>query len=102
MIRIRWPDGVPQAELNIAADQLTRITELNRKGTSCPVLFVWDGQRYRYVTDFLGAQFVWRVAVTEVFPNCPRYIHKYQLVERSHFVPRTEETPPVPAWKTRE
>lgn len=55
VIRIRWPDGVPQAELNIAAGQTTRITELNRKGTSCPVLFVWDGQRYRYVTDFLGA-----------------------------------------------
>jgi hypothetical protein len=55
VVRIRWPDGVPQAELNIAANQLTRITELNRKGTSCPVLFVWDGQRYRYVTDFLGA-----------------------------------------------
>jgi uncharacterized protein len=54
------------------------------------------------VAEFPGAQFVWRVAVTEVFPNCPRYIHKYQLVERSHFVPRAEETPPVPAWKTRE
>lgn len=54
------------------------------------------------VADFPGAQFVWRVVVTKVFPNCPRYIHKYQLVERSHFVPRAEEAPPVPAWKTRE
>jgi predicted pyridoxine 5'-phosphate oxidase superfamily flavin-nucleotide-binding protein len=54
------------------------------------------------VAEFPGAQFVWRIAVTEVFPNCPRYIHKYQLVERSHFVPRAEEAPPVPAWKTRE
>jgi predicted pyridoxine 5'-phosphate oxidase superfamily flavin-nucleotide-binding protein len=54
------------------------------------------------VGDFPGAQFVWRVAVTEVFPNCPRYIHKYQLVERSHFVPSAEAAPPVPAWKTRE
>jgi len=54
------------------------------------------------VAEFPGAQFVWRVAVTEVFPNCPRYIHKYSLVERSHFVPRAEERPPVPAWKTRE
>jgi predicted pyridoxine 5'-phosphate oxidase superfamily flavin-nucleotide-binding protein len=54
------------------------------------------------VAEFPGAQFVWRVAVTKVFPNCPRYIHKYQLVERSHFVPRAEEAPPVPAWKTRE
>jgi predicted pyridoxine 5'-phosphate oxidase superfamily flavin-nucleotide-binding protein len=52
--------------------------------------------------EFPGAQFVWRVKVTEVFPNCPRYIHKYQLVERSHFVPRAEEAPPVPKWKTRD
>ncbi len=29
------------------------------------------------------AQFVVRVKVRELFPNCPRYIHKYQLVERS-------------------
>ena len=55
VVRIRWPDGVPQAELNIATCQNVRIAELNRKGTSCPILFVWDGQRYRYVTDFLGA-----------------------------------------------
>src|SRR5215212_11018730 len=33
------------------------------------------------------AQFVVRVRAREVFPNCPRYIHRYQLVERSRFVP---------------
>jgi predicted pyridoxine 5'-phosphate oxidase superfamily flavin-nucleotide-binding protein len=54
------------------------------------------------LAEFAGAQFIWRVRATEVFPNCPRYIHKYQLVERSHFVPKAEERPPVPAWKTRE
>jgi predicted pyridoxine 5'-phosphate oxidase superfamily flavin-nucleotide-binding protein len=46
-----------------------------------------------------GAQLVVRVAVTEVFPNCPRYLHRMQLVERSHFVPRGEVPPPVPDWK---
>jgi predicted pyridoxine 5'-phosphate oxidase superfamily flavin-nucleotide-binding protein len=48
------------------------------------------------------AQFVWRVQATEVFPNCPRYIHHYQLVERSHFVPRADRETPVPAWKSRD
>ena len=43
-----------------------------------------------------------RVAVSEVFPNCPRYIHHYRLVERSRFVPRAACETPVPAWKTRE
>jgi len=45
------------------------------------------------------AQFVVQVAVREVFPNCPRYIHKLQLVERSKFVPRPKVVTPVPGWK---
>ena len=54
------------------------------------------------VPAYVGAQFVVRVSVREVFPNCPRYIHKYQLVERSKFVPRAEVPTPVPAWKRYE
>jgi predicted pyridoxine 5'-phosphate oxidase superfamily flavin-nucleotide-binding protein len=46
-----------------------------------------------------GAQFAVRVAVAEVFPNCPRYIHRMALVERSRFVPREEQDVPVPDWK---
>ena len=46
-----------------------------------------------------GAQCVVRVAVTEVFPNCPRYIHRRTLVEPSSFVPREGCETPVPDWK---
>jgi hypothetical protein len=52
--------------------------------------------------DWPEAQFVVRVRATEVFPNCPRYIHEYRLVQRSRFVPKAECETPVPAWKTRE
>jgi predicted pyridoxine 5'-phosphate oxidase superfamily flavin-nucleotide-binding protein len=45
------------------------------------------------------AQFVIRVRVARVFPNCPRYIHRMQLVERSRFVPRPAEETPIPSWK---
>jgi predicted pyridoxine 5'-phosphate oxidase superfamily flavin-nucleotide-binding protein len=48
------------------------------------------------------AQFVMRVQATEVFPNCPRYIHEYHLVKRSRFVPKTDCETPVPAWKQSE
>jgi len=48
------------------------------------------------------AQFIVRVRVSEVFPNCPRYIHRMELVERSEFVPRDGCEPPVPAWKRAE
>ena len=49
--------------------------------------------------DWPEAQFVMRVRATEVFPNCPRYIHEYRLVTRSRFVPKTDCETPVPAWK---
>lgn len=45
------------------------------------------------------AQFIVRVHVREVFPNCPRYIHRYRLVERSTFVPRRGRPTPAPDWK---
>jgi uncharacterized protein len=45
------------------------------------------------------AQFIVRVQVKQVFPNCPRYIHRMALVERSRFVPRAECATPVPSWK---
>jgi uncharacterized protein len=45
------------------------------------------------------ARAVVRVRAREVFPNCPRYIHHYELVERSRFVPHAEEETPVPDWK---
>jgi uncharacterized protein len=45
------------------------------------------------------AQFVVRVRIREVFPNCPRYIHRYTLAERSRFVPHAGARTPVPDWK---
>jgi uncharacterized protein len=46
-----------------------------------------------------GAQCVVVVAVERIYPNCPRYIHRYAIVERSVFVPREGEVPPIPGWK---
>lgn len=46
-----------------------------------------------------GAEFVVRVTAQEVFPNCRRYVHRHQLVERSPFVPVGEVDAPVPGWK---
>jgi uncharacterized protein len=51
------------------------------------------------LADYPEAQLVVRVKATEVFPNCPRYIHQYELVARSRFVPKQECETPVPQWK---
>ena len=39
------------------------------------------------VESYPGAQFVVRVLGDAVFANCRRYVHHYELVERSPFVP---------------
>jgi uncharacterized protein len=49
---------------------------------------------------FPGSVFIVRVAASMIFPNCPRYLHKMQLVEYSAYAPRPDHVPPVPAWKT--
>lgn len=49
--------------------------------------------------EWPGAQFVVRVAAEEVFPNCQRYIHKMETVERSVFVPHSDTPAPDPDWK---
>jgi hypothetical protein len=54
VLRLRWPDNCWQAEFDLPAEQIRKIAETNRKGESCPVLFTWDGQRFVFVTDFLG------------------------------------------------
>src|SRR5207248_1496032 len=54
------------------------------------------------LAEYPEAQFVWRVVAREVFPNCPRYIHRYELAERSRFVPRDGCDSPVPEWKRRD
>jgi len=50
--------------------------------------------------EFPGSVFIIRVTAKRIFPACPRYIHKMQLVEHSVYAPRPGYTPPVPAWKT--
>ena len=51
------------------------------------------------VQEYPEAQLVARVRARAVYPNCPRYIHRYQLVRRSRFVPRSDCPTPVPEWK---
>jgi hypothetical protein len=53
-LRVIWPDGVLQAELEVPGEQVLGLRELQRKTSSCPHLFAWDGQRYAFVADFGG------------------------------------------------
>ena len=51
------------------------------------------------VDRYPEAQFMVLVKARAIYPNCPRYIHRYELVERSEFVPRPRISTPTPDWK---
>jgi Tfp pilus assembly protein PilF len=53
-VRVLWPAGIVQAETEIATGKTLSLTELDRKPSSCPYLYVWDGNRFVFVTDFMG------------------------------------------------
>jgi hypothetical protein len=53
-VALTWSDGVFQTELALEGGRLHRIAETQRQLSSCPVLFAWDGSRFRFVTDLLG------------------------------------------------
>lgn len=53
-VQLQWPDGVTQVETALRAGPRHKIAETQRKISSCPVLFAWNGQRFGFVTDFAG------------------------------------------------
>jgi tetratricopeptide (TPR) repeat protein len=75
VVRMLWPTGVLQDEIEVAANTPQKITELDRRGSSCPTLFAWDGHQYRLVGDMLGAGVVghWIAAINgSIERNVPR------------------------------
>ena len=49
--------------------------------------------------EYSEAQLVVRVTVTEIFRNCPRYVHRYKKIQASEFVPRSTCDTPIAPWK---
>jgi uncharacterized protein len=48
----------------------------------------------------VGAQLIVRVVARAIFPNCPRYIPRMELIEPSLYVPRAGDDPQEPSWKS--
>lgn len=75
LLRILWPTGVLQDEIDLP--RLTQgrtviaMKEADRRGSSCPVLFAWDGHKYKLVTDVIGAGVVghWFTPERRNIPN---------------------------------
>jgi predicted pyridoxine 5'-phosphate oxidase superfamily flavin-nucleotide-binding protein len=58
--------------------------------------------QHELLRKYVEAQFIVLVRADVIYPNCPRYIHRYEMVERSRFVPHVDTTTPVPDWKRAE
>jgi hypothetical protein len=57
VVRVLWPAGILQAETELGVARTgtaVTVTELDRKPSSCPYLFTWNGSRFEFITDFLG------------------------------------------------
>ncbi len=85
VVRVRWPDRTWQAELNVQAGARRVVEQLNREPVSCPLLFAWDGTRFRFIADFLGAGSIGE-----------------QAPDGSHRKPRPEESLALPPGSVQE
>ena len=80
LLRILWPTGVLQDEIDlpklIGGHGVIAMKEADRRGSSCPVLFAWDGHKYKLVTDVIGAGVVghWFTPQRRNVPNPGEWI----------------------------
>ena len=76
LLRILWPTGVLQDEIDLPQTRVIAMKEADRRGSSCPVLFAWDGHKYRLITDVIGAAVVghWFTPQRRNIPNPGEWI----------------------------
>jgi predicted pyridoxine 5'-phosphate oxidase superfamily flavin-nucleotide-binding protein len=55
-----------------------------------------------HLACFKEAELVVSVKVTELWMNCPRYIHRYQKQKTSRYVPQADIETPLCEWKRTE
>ena len=76
LLRILWPTGILQDEIDLPHTQVIAMKEADRRGSSCPMLFAWDGHKYKLVTDVIGAAVVghWFTPTRRNIPNPGEWI----------------------------
>jgi tetratricopeptide (TPR) repeat protein len=80
LLRILWPTGVLQDEIDLPhlvnGRAVVAMKEADRRGSSCPVLFAWDGHKYKLITDVIGAGVVghWFTPQRRNIPNPGEWI----------------------------
>ncbi|CAN5372158.1 hypothetical protein BH20ACI1_BH20ACI1_26470 [soil metagenome] len=83
-VRVIWTSGVVQAEIEYANEktatakkfEITKIEELDRKPSSCPYLYTWNGEKFEFITDFLGGGEMgnWQEAGAYHYPDSDEFV----------------------------
>ena len=75
-MRLLWPTGVPQDEIDVTASKRMTLTELDRRGSSCPTLFAWNGNKFGFISDVIGAGVVghWTAPTQRNIPDPDEWI----------------------------
>jgi len=86
VVRLLWPTGVVQDEVDLAASKPALLEEVDRRGSSCPLVFTWNGHGYDFITDAVGPAVIghW-VAPNETNVADP---DEYIRIEGRHLVAR--------------
>src|SRR5208282_3266586 len=94
IVRMLWPTGVLEDEIQVAGDKQQNFLEIDRRGSSCPTLFVWNGERYEFVADMLGAGVVghWVGPAQRDIPRPVEWIKiDREMIRRKDVRPRTSD-----------
>ena len=86
VVRLLWPTGVVQDEVLLASGPRHVIQEIDRRGSSCPVVWVWNGERYEFISDMIGPGIVghWVGPGETNIPDPTEYLR----IEGRHVKPR--------------
>jgi len=85
-VRVLWPAGIVQSETEIANNKTLSLVELDRKPSSCPYLYVWNGERFEFVTDFMGGGEMGHLDAPGIFnmPDPTEYVRIPRGLLREH------------------
>ena len=86
VVRMLWPTGVVQDEVQLASRRRHVIQEIDRRGSSCPVVWAWNGEHYEFISDMIGPGIVghWVAPGETNVPDPTEYLR----IEGRHVKPR--------------
>jgi hypothetical protein len=82
VVRVTWPNQVIQNSVNVATDNSITVQESERLASSCPLLYVWNGERFVFVSDVLGVGPLGELAPdgTRIKPNLREFVRLPQFL----------------------